>query len=286
MGTHPPAIRGKGSVTGVQSHQAKDRSADGVTAVRPFQIRGRFFTAIALRLAGRPDEKLLEELDAQLRQMPNFFAGAPLVIDLEHAAGLLQKGDLLQLIEHLRSRDLSVFGVQSGTPEQVATAAAAGLISLAGGRDAPLQNVRRDEGRAQTATSTAAPETPPAAEALPPKNLMVTTPVRSGQTVFADRGDLVVVGPVGSGAELVAAGNIHVYGQLRGRAMAGVNGDETARIFCQSLDAELLAIAGLYRTSETLGPDIRRKGVQAFLEGERLCVEPLGPNQTRDRSGQ
>ena len=105
--------------------------------------------------------------------------------------------------------------------------------------------------------------------------VLITEPVRSGQKIVAERGDLVVCASVGSGAELVAVGNIHVYGALRGRALAGVNGDETARIFCQHLDAELLAIAGLYRTSEDLGPDIRKQRVQAFLQDEKLVVEAL-----------
>ena len=110
---------------------------------------------------------------------------------------------------------------------------------------------------------------------VPGRTRLITDPVRSGQKVFADRGDLVVVGPVSSGAELVAVGNIHVYGALRGRALAGVNGDETARIFCQSLEAELLAIAGLYRTSEDLEAGIRKARIQAFLKDDRLAVEPL-----------
>lgn len=258
----------------MQSHETQGRSARSATTIRPFQIRGRFFTAIALRLASRPDDEMLAGLDTQLRQTPQFFADAPLVLDLEHAAGLLQGDDLVRLVEQLRSRKLSVFGVQNGSPEQTSAAVAAGLIALSGGRDVPSRTSGREQPRASVA----------AAEPPPPENRLVTTPVRSGQTIFADRGDLVVVGPVGSGAELVAAGNIHVYGQLRGRALAGVNGDQTARIFCQSLDAELLAIAGLYRTSESLGSDVRKKGVQAFLQGEQLRVEPLGQHQIRDRS--
>jgi septum site-determining protein MinC len=80
---------------------------------------------------------------------------------------------------------------------------------------------------------------------------------------------------VGSGAELIAHGNIHVYGRLRGRALAGVNGDRKARIFCQSLEAELIAIAGLYKTSDDLGAAVREQRVQAFLDQDVLCVEPL-----------
>ncbi len=257
----------------MQSHEAEDRSADSVTTARAFQIRGRFFTAIALRVDARPDDAFMAALDAQLQQTPQFFADAPVVIDLENAAALVQRGDLVRLVDALRKRKLSVFGVQNGTGEQTADAAAAGLIALSGGRDVPARGgQRRGEAKAP------APAEPPPAE-----NRLVTTPVRSGQTVFADRGDLVVVAPVGSGAELIAAGNIHVYGPLRGRALAGVNGDSNARIFCQSLDADLLAIAGVYRTSETLGAELRQKSVQAYLEGEDLKVEPLG-HHPRDRS--
>ncbi|WP_368373112.1 septum site-determining protein MinC [Rubellimicrobium arenae] len=258
----------------MSEHDARDRGPRGNTTVRPYQIRGRFLTAIALRLEGPADRQMLAELDAQLRQTPQFFNDAPMVIDLEHAAGQLVADDFVRLVEHLRFRKVSVFAVQGGSPEQRETAATLGLISIAAGRDVPPKGAE------------AAP-TPAAAQApVKPANRLVTSPVRSGQTVMAEAGDLIVVGPVSSGAELIAAGNIHVYGQLRGRASAGVFGDETARIFCQSLDAELLSIAGLYRTSESMDPVARNQGVQVFLRDDRLCVETFGPPQNRDRSGQ
>lgn len=122
------------------------------------------------------------------------------------------------------------------------------------------------------------PEDPKPAEARPEAgaaSVIVTEPVRSGQRIYADRGDLVVMAPVSSGAELIAHGNIHVYGPLRGRALAGVNGDKTARIFCQSLEAELVAIAGLYRTSDDMPADLRNKRAQAFLQDDTLKIEPL-----------
>ena len=257
--------------------QARGRDPRGVTTVRPYQIRGRFLTAISLRLEGPANRQMLAELDTQLRQTPQFFADAPLVIDLEQAVGLVSPDDLVGLIEHLRYRRVSVFAVQGGSREQMAAAATLGLISVPAGRDA--------------GPKAPAPADAPAAAATPAEparlsNRIITTPVRSGQTVVAETGDLIVVGPVGSGAELIAAGNIHVYGQLRGRASAGVFGDETARIFCQSLEAELVSIAGLYRTSESLDAVERRKDVQVFLQGDRLCVEAFGTPQNKDRSGQ
>jgi septum site-determining protein MinC len=260
----------------VPEHESRSRGAGGATTIRPYQIRGRFLTAIALRLEGPADRRMLAELDAQLRQTPQFFADAPMVIDLEQAAGVISAEDLLGLIDHLRFRKVSVFAIQGGGRDLKAAAATLGLIAIPAGRDAAPKAVEREE----------PPATPNPEQPSRPVNRLITTPIRSGQTVVAEKGDLVVVGPVSSGAELIAAGNIHVYGPLRGRASAGVFGDEAARIFCQSLDAELLSIAGLYQTSESFDPFVRRKDVQVFLQGDRLCVEAFGQSLNRDRSGQ
>jgi septum site-determining protein MinC len=229
----------------------------------PLQVRGRSFTAVVLRLAAAADEAFYEALDALMRQAPHFFVNAPLVLDLEQASGLEAKADFVKLVRQLRARKLSAVGIQNGTAEQGVAAFGAGLISLQGGRDVPMERGGR--------TVAEVPKPPEA----PVASLVVTEPVRSGQRIFADRGDLVVVAAVSSGAELIAHGNIHVYGPLRGRALAGVNGDRAARIFCQCLEAELVAIAGLYRTSDDLGPSVRSQRVQAFLHDDALRVEPL-----------
>lgn len=255
-----------------QSVQAKKSNeiAQRVATLKSLQIRGRSFTAVALHLIGRPDQDFFAAVDARLRQTPQFFENAPLVIDLEQAEDM-DSAALTRLATELRGRRLSVFGVQGATQEQARAAASAGLIALPGAaRSAPLERVSRPEFRQQNA-----PEPAPEREAPPPATRTITQPVRSGQTVFADRGDLVIIGSVSSGAEIIATGNIHVYGRLRGRALAGVNGDTSARIFCHDLDAELLAIAGLYLTSENLGPETPRQYVQAFLDGEKLRVESL-----------
>lgn len=253
----------------MQSSQAQDSGAEEFASVKPYQIRGRFFTAIALRPGGETDAAFYDALDAQMRQMPHFFANAPLVVDLEQIVAAGAEVDLPRLVAALRQRKLSVFGVQNGTALQTEAALGAGLIALPSGREAPVERVERATRRPAAARAEPAPAPPG------PTTRMITEPVRSGQKIVAEHGDLVVLASVGSGAELVAIGNIHVYGQLRGRALAGVGGDETARIFCQNLDAELLAIAGLYRTSEDLGPDIRKQRVQAFLRDEKLFVEAL-----------
>jgi septum site-determining protein MinC len=137
----------------------------------------------------------------------------------------------------------------------------------------------RDKDHASEPTAQApAPE--PAAESIPATAVMVpariiTQPVRSGQQVCAAEGDLVILAPVQPGAEVMAAGNIHVYGPLRGRALAGVNGDENARIFCQSLEAELVSIAGHYKISEDLQGSGWKSAVQLQLRDDLMVVTPL-----------
>ncbi|MFJ1294068.1 septum formation inhibitor MinC (plasmid) [Paracoccus yeei] len=258
----------------MQAQGPRENAASRVATVRPLQIRGRFFTAIALQPAGPVDDRFLEALDAKLRETPAFFENAPLVIDLEQSHGLDDPRELMLLAQELRARKLSVFGIQHGTAQQVAAAASAGLIALPGGRSVPVEQVAaRAESRGRKAGQ-GGRDAPGEAPAPAPAK-MITQPVRSGQTVLAEQGDLVIVGPVSSGAEVIAAGNIHIYGRLRGRALAGVMGDTTARIFCHALDAELLAIAGLYLTSENLAADVPRHYVQAFLDGESLRVEAL-----------
>ncbi len=264
----------------------------GVVAAKaqPLQVRGRSFTAVVLRLGGAPDQAFFDALDALMRQAPHFFVNAPLVLDLEQAEGLEDKADFVKFARALRARRLTAIGIQNARAEQGIAAFGAGLITLQGGREAALERAGIQPAAPKApdskAESEAEAKSEPAAEkaesaeaetaaADPAPSLMITEPVRSGQRIFADRGDLVVMAPVSSGAELIAHGNIHVYGALRGRALAGVNGDRTARIFCQNLEAELVAIAGLYRTSDDLPADARRQRVQVFLQGETLCVEPL-----------
>jgi septum site-determining protein MinC len=105
--------------------------------------------------------------------------------------------------------------------------------------------------------------------------MIITEPVRSGRQIYAARGDLIVMGPVSAGAELLADGNIHVYSSLRGRALAGISGDTSARIFCHSLEAELVSIAGLYRVSEDLEKSVFKKPVHIYLDDGYLRMDPL-----------
>lgn len=261
------------------------------TSVAPFQVRGRFFTAIVLQMARAPDAAFFAALDTMLTQTPHFFANAPFVLDLDQATEIGPNFDFIGLARDMRNRKITLIGVQNGTIEQNKAALHAGLITLPGGTDvlpenrnsAPATGKRDDSGKADAKSKLAkasehkiaAVREVPVAYPSTGSTLLVTEPVRSGQQIFAERGDLVVVASVSPGAELIAHGNIHVYGALRGRALAGVHGDAAARIFCQGLEAELIAIAGLYKLSDAIDPSLRRGRVQAFLDNGTLCVEPL-----------
>jgi septum site-determining protein MinC len=243
------------------------RQADVTSRARratsaPFQVRGRFFTAIVLQVVEAPDAEFYKALDTILAQAPHFFTNAPFVLDLNTAPSIGPAFDFIGLTRELRKRRITLIGVQNGTIEQNRAALTAGLMTLQGGCDLPDKDPTENG---------AGPEEP----VVPSGALLVTDPVRSGQRVFSEVSDLVVVASVGSGAELIARGNIHVYGRMRGRALAGVNGNPAARIFCQNLEAELIAIGGLYKTSEEIDPSLRTRRVQAFVRDGTLRIEPL-----------
>ncbi len=262
----------------MRSSDAQAGAAVKSAVVTPLEVRGRFLTAVVLPLTGLADDRFYAGLDALLEKSPHFFADAPLILDVERADGLRTQDDFQALLANLRTRRLTPIGIQNATNGQSAEAAGAGLTTLPAGKTTPMERkprpvpaaVRKVEPGANGRSATR-----PAGLSAGSANKLIHEPVRSGQRIVAEGGDLVVVASVSSGAELIAHGNVHVYGRMRGRALAGVNGDRSARIFCQSLEAELIAIAGLYKTSEDLGPEVSGKRVQAFLQDDALCIEVL-----------
>ncbi|MEM7498457.1 MAG: septum site-determining protein MinC [Pseudomonadota bacterium] len=254
---------------------------DVSATVMPLQIRGRFLTAVVLPVPGAVDDAFYAAVDAALKQSPRFFADAPLVIDVAEAEGLETEDAFGALLDALRTRRLSPIGIQNASAHQTVAADARGLITLKPGRDTAFEPPRPTPVAPRAVEPAPRPVAVPDPEPAPPPqpvarpSLLITEPVRSGQCIVAEEGDLVVLASVSSGAELIAPGHIHVYGALRGRALAGVGGDTSARIFCQSLEAELIAIAGLYKTSEAFETTVAKRRVQAFLETDTLCIQPL-----------
>jgi septum site-determining protein MinC len=220
-------------------------------------VQGALFTVMVVRAGILRDAAFALELEQQVGRSPRFFLNAPVVLDLKDSEGFTSEDEFLDVGDMLRRHTLALVGVQNALPEQLTAAAAAGLASFA-------PNATQPSRRAAT----------PAANAQPSRAAarLITEPVRSGTQIYARGTDLVVTAAVSPGAELVADGNIHVYGVLRGRALAGASGDVEARIFCSRLEAELVSIAGRYLVSEQLPPEQHGSAVQIALVDDQLTV--------------
>ena len=225
-------------------------------------VQGALFTVMVVRAGMLRDPAFADELAEQVERSPRFFQSAPVVLDLKGADGFTDSAEFARAGQLLRGHTLALVGVQNAEPGQLEAAAAAGLASFA---PSATQPSRRTPQPAAAVAAAAVP--PPRASAR-----LVTGPVRSGTPIYARGPDLVVTASVSPGAELVADGNIHVYGPLRGRALAGASGDTGARIFCSRLEAELVSIAGRYLVSEQLPAEQRGFPVQIALVDDRLTV--------------
>ena len=220
------------------------------------RLRGRSYVAFVFSPVV-PIVEWLAEIDATLARSPGYFVGKPIVLDL--ASVDLSSAAIAHLLGSLTERGIRVLGIEGVDEERLAanmppllTGGRACVIT----RSEPVQKVE--------------PEAKPK-----PTSLLLDSPVRSGQSIVFMEGDVTVLGSVGSGAEIVAGGSIHIYGTLRGRAMAGVNGNSSARIYCQRIEAELLAIDGYYQTSEEIDVSLRNRPAQARLEGDTMKITPL-----------
>ena len=235
------------------------------------RFRGRSF--LALVLAPEPPlEGWLVELDDWNRRSPGFFRGRPVVLDV--SALKLDGEGVAKLIADLTERDVRLMGIE-GTKSAYLGPGMPPLIS--GGRSADTTEIADIAPRAESETKTSKSSEAPVVPFKPAesRSLVVDTPVRSGQSVIFPEGDVTVIGSVASGAEVIAGGSIHVYGTLRGRAIAGSSGNSKARIFCGKLEAELLAIDGLYRMAEDMESQFRGRPVQTWLEGDAIRMTTL-----------
>jgi len=225
------------------------------------ELSGRLLPVTRLRVLD-PDRAAIDaQIEALVRQMPRAVKGMAVVIDGGAEAVDL---DLGALLARLREAGIQPLGVADGPLADAARRA--GIAVLA-----------KDAGKAESAPARAPVEPP--AEPAPAQGTrmpaqVVTGPVRSGQQIYAEGCDLIVLNTVSPGAEVIADGCVHVYGTLRGRAMAGARGDATARIFCRKMEAELIAIAGIYAVAEQIKEGPRGQPAQAWLEQGRLRIEP------------
>ena len=228
-------------------------------------------TYMAFAIAPQPPiMDWLSELDISLERSEGFFAGQHVALDLSGVN--LSSTAIGQLVANLEERNIRILGIEGIDPAKWQV----GLPPvLRGGRGA-----RTPEPPGLIAPVTPAPAAAPAADPVAPQHqqpasLMIEEPVRSGQSVIFNEGDVTILGSVGSGAEIIAGGSIHVYGTLRGRALAGATGNTRARIFCHRVEAELLAIDSQYKTADDIEDRLRRGPAQAWLEGGKLQVSVM-----------
>lgn len=254
------------------AHNNKDETVTVAgTATASFEIKSANLPLVALLLKSADLHALERDFAARFGDIPDFFDGDAMVIDLSDLEPLDAGVDFGALVALLKRYRLMPVGVRGGRCSHIEAAAAAGLFSAADAR-IPLPAPKCPPAKADPPVSASSLAAPP--------TLVVDRPLRSGQKIYARGRDLVVLAMVNAGAEVIADGNVHVYAPLRGRAMAGARGDADARIFSLALEPELLSIAGVYRTGEEPLPEtVRGKPTQVRLvtgpDGERLVLEPL-----------
>jgi septum site-determining protein MinC len=227
-----------------------------------FELTDTRLSLVTVALKSADAAVLAAELERRLAETPNFFDHDPVVVDL---AALRQEDaavDFAEVLRLLRAHRAAPVMAAGGSAAQMAAALEAGLAAAP--EALPPARVKTVEVEVVREVS------------VPVPTLIVDRPLRSGQQVYAKGGDVVVIGAVNPGAEVIADGHVHVHGPLRGRAIAGAKGNADARILATCLEAELLAIAGVYRTAETALPaDVAGRAAQVRLDGGKLVMEPL-----------
>lgn len=245
--------------------------------LEPFRLRGANFNLLVLRLLDPRPEVVVPAIGDQFRRAPGFLRFAPVVLGLGDLDVPANAVDFDGLVKGLRELTIVPIGTTGGTPELRNAAMAFGLppIRGAGGResDEPVPEPAPAPAAAAPAEPAAPPPPPPGMQR---PTMIVEQPVRAGQRIWAQGGDLIVTSTVNAGAEVIADGNIHVYGALRGRAIAGGGNNTEARVFAQNFDPELISIAGYYAVREGLTGAPIGKAVQVRLTGERMRFDPIG----------
>jgi len=229
------------------------------------EFKSSTFSVPVLVLFSNSLQNIEQQLQEKIALAPEFFKNSPILLDLQELNKRAMDIAVADLVKAVKALNLLPIGIRGGSAEQSRQALALGIpVHALHGGQAPEST--------KTKTLAAAPEESLQSEG--PSTLLITQPVRSGQRIYA-HGDLIVLATVSSGTEIMAEGNIHVYGSLRGRALAGVQGNEKARIFCSDLQAELISIAGVYKVSEDLSKEFRQKPVQIYLQDNSLIIKEI-----------
>jgi septum site-determining protein MinC len=246
------------------------RFAVTMTETRPFiRLRGRSIMALVLS----PEPPLsgwLGSLDAQIERAPNFFDNRPVIVDV----GTLPREtpDVAALMHAIASRGIHIIGMEGAHPSWPGLEAWGRPLPGAGKPGKPIDIAEPPMPSAPAPRVAAAIPAPPPPE---PASLLIDRSVRSGQSIAYENGDITILGSVASGAEVEAGGSIHVYGALRGRAIAGLSGNASARIYCRKLNAELVAIDGVYQTADDMPKERIGMPSCAWLDGDLMRITSI-----------
>lgn len=242
-------------------------------------LKGGLFTLTALQLLNHDLDAIGVELDNKIQQAPNFFKNAPVVLDVQALQDSEAEVNFAAILQVLRRKKLIPVGVRGATEVMRADAVRVGLAILSESKSEAKNTATKElpatKAQQQAASNVQAVAAAPAAPNQSTPSRIINQPIRSGQQIYVPGGDLIVMAPVSHGAELLADGHIHVHGPLRGRALAGINGDQSAMIYCQSLEAELVSVAGEYKISEDLKEILWKQPAHITFNDGRLHVTGL-----------
>lgn len=257
-------------------------ASDSATADSPlFELKAGSFTLPTLRIGGSDIAALEQFLVEQTARAPEFFKSTPVVIDLTPVTDLDAEIDFASMVGYLRGFDMVPVGIRGGSEQHAHQARLMELAVLPEARTArspsrkPAEPLPPDTSQTEATPSEPRPVQTQPADLSPVRAKRVDAPVRSGQRIYARGTDLILLAPVSSGAEVMADGNIHAYAAIRGRVLAGVRGDESARIYCRDLNADLVSIAGRYKVNEDIKPKFAGRSVQVSLDGDALVFQYL-----------
>jgi len=263
--------------------------------MKEVELKGGMYTFMSLKLQTSNLDTISEQLASKVKQAPGFFKDTPVVVDLSYLDSNEDNPSPLsgkELIDCIRGHNLlPIVASVSNKSSPLASSIALPLVESGARRQSDNKDAKKPESDKANASDVAADvakkaaaasasngdlTTPAEVEYVIKTPMMVNRPIRSGQQLYARDTDLIVMGAIGAGAEVISDCNIHVYGPLRGKALCGVSGNTDTRIFCQSLEAELVSVAGNYRLLEDIPEDLRGKPAQIFLDKEdKLNIEPL-----------
>lgn len=236
-----------------------------------FEIKSASLPLVSFVVKSAEVSVLAQDLQARLGDTPDFFDNDPVLIDLQHLDSQAGPLDLPALVQLLRSFRMNPVALRPLNPAHEAAATLAGLFLTTEARVLPAAAATQEVAREVEVVREVVREVANSLSAM-----VVDKPLRSGQHIYAKGRDLIMLAMVNPGAEIMADGHIHVYAPLRGKAIAGAKGDTTARIFAGSLEAELLSIAGVYRTSDLpLPPEVAGKSAQVWLANDKLVMLAL-----------